>query len=98
MAGCHPHQWSPAQSVTFWSAAEGGRFTSARANFEAYITHNGDLDFFTLHGRTYPLEDVQKLLVRLLHAKCAAAAAPATAPAAAPAAAPTASRRPPFAS
>ena len=34
---------------------------------EAYITHNGDLDFFCLHQITYPLEEVQQLLSALLH-------------------------------
>ena len=33
---------------------------------EAFITHNGDLDFFTVHSRTYPLADVQALLTHLL--------------------------------
>ena len=43
-------------------------FDAAIERSEAYITHNGDLDFFSLHGVTYPLEDVQALLAALLHA------------------------------
>jgi len=41
-------------------------FVGTPRNVEAYITHNGDLDFFIFHGVTYALGDVQRLLARLL--------------------------------
>ena len=40
--------------------------TAARRSVEGFVTHNGDLDFFTLHGTTYSLGDVQRLLGWLL--------------------------------
>ena len=34
---------------------------------EGFITHNGDLDFFSLHGVGYPVPELQQLLAAVLH-------------------------------
>ena len=65
LGGCHPHQWLPRHAQTAWRFADGA-FVSERRIVEGYITHNGDLDFFTVHGITYALSDVQRLLAQLL--------------------------------
>ena len=64
--GCHPHQWLPPQSMTFWRRDESGAYVPARTNLETFITHNGDLDFFEWHSTVYPLDDVFKLLESFL--------------------------------
>ena len=67
--GCHPHQWCPPTSVPVWSwSASEGCFSSRVQTCESFITHNGDLDFFELEGKTYSLEDLQCILPALLHA------------------------------
>lgn len=48
--------------------AQTGTWSQATTNVEGYITHNGDLEFFVLHGTTYPLEDMQAILPAVLHA------------------------------
>ena len=53
----------------WWQEDSDGSWTSATKNVEGYITHNGDLDFYEVHGVVYPLEDVQQLLQALLHSK-----------------------------
>ena len=69
--GCHPHQWSPLAWCRYWrldSSAAGG-YTPVLAPVEAYVTHNGDLDFFRLGDDVdYPLEELQVLLPKLLDA------------------------------
>ena len=65
LSGTHPHQWTPRKFQTYWHEVDGG-MRSSTANVEAYITHNGDLDFFEIHGVVYPLSDVQAILIRLL--------------------------------
>lgn len=65
LGGCHPHQWLPPNLQNAWRFAD-GIFVAERCNVESYITHNGDLDFFTVHGITYALSDVQRLLSKLL--------------------------------
>ena len=54
LGGTHPHQWTPRQAQTHWRGTPGGGMTSELTNVEAYITHNGDLDFFELHGTVSP--------------------------------------------
>ena len=44
-------------------------WTSERLSLEAYITHNGDLDFYEWHGVVYPITDVFIILERVLHVK-----------------------------
>ena len=68
LPGCHPHQWCErAQQLVWEQDAENGKWVAFHRNTECYITHNGDLDYFKLHGTQYPLEDVQTLLVAMLH-------------------------------
>ena len=70
MAGCHPHQWCPSQKVAVWTASPStGAWACSTTPYEGYITHNGDLDFFSMHGIMYPLEQMQILLPAFLHAK-----------------------------
>ena len=67
LSGCHPHQWLPRRLQTVWTLDVRTRtFIAARRSVEGFVTHNGDLDFFTLHGTTYSLGDVQRLLGWLL--------------------------------
>jgi hypothetical protein len=73
LEGCHPHRWTPVQMCVHWRhEASADRWVSGVASVENYITHNGDLDFYELHGVTYPLSDVQKLLPGFLHQPCIA--------------------------
>eukprot|EP00316_Scyphosphaera_apsteinii_P022917 CAMPEP_0119334028 /NCGR_PEP_ID=MMETSP1333-20130426/86522_1 /TAXON_ID=418940 /ORGANISM="Scyphosphaera apsteinii, Strain RCC1455" /LENGTH=1168 /DNA_ID=CAMNT_0007344241 /DNA_START=113 /DNA_END=3619 /DNA_ORIENTATION=+ len=68
LPGCHPHQWTPARMRTVWRHDRlSGQYSACMGNVEAYITHNGDLDFFELHEVVYTLEEVQQLLIHLLH-------------------------------
>jgi hypothetical protein len=67
LSGCHPHQWSRPSQQEHWYVM-GGAYQSTTRNVEAYITHNGDLDFLELHGVVYSLDKIQLLLVSLLHA------------------------------
>ena len=70
--GCHPHQWTPRARQRHWfddlltaqSTGSGFAITSTLANVEAYITHNGDLDFFEIHGVVYPLNEIQMVRAR----------------------------------
>ena len=49
LPGCHPHQWSPPRQLPVWMVVDGS-WVCERRNVEGYITHNGDLDFFEVHG------------------------------------------------
>ena len=53
-AGTHPHQWTPKSTQTFWfdddEWPDACVIKGERRNVEGYITHNGDLDFFEIHG------------------------------------------------
>ena len=40
---------------------------ATKRNVEHFITHNGDLDFFTINGVCYELDQLQQLLPLLLH-------------------------------
>jgi hypothetical protein len=67
--GTHPHRWTPAteRRVYDFSAPESsGKSKSIVApqvvKVVNYITHNGDFDFYTVHGKTYDIEIVQKWL------------------------------------
>jgi hypothetical protein len=67
--GCHPHQWSPLAWCRYWrlDSSAAGSYKSVLAPVEAYVTHNGDLDFFRLGDDVdYPLEELQVLLPKLL--------------------------------
>jgi hypothetical protein len=70
--GTHPHQWTPRQDFTIWSERN-GKWTSERANVEVYITHNGDLDFWTVCGVTYPVDDLFPWVERATHSPCPSA-------------------------
>ena len=66
--GCHPHQWTPPSTRMAWGYDSGsGAFVGRRVNAEGFITHNGDLDFFTINGVCYELDQLQQLLPLLLH-------------------------------
>ena len=65
--GCHPHQWTSKVRQRHWYddveqaevTGSGVAICSRVKNVEAYITHNGDLDFFEVHGTVYSLGDIQ---------------------------------------
>ena len=73
-AGCHPHQWTPRSRQRHWRddmraaqrASHGVAICSDMVNVEAYITHNGDLDFFEMNGVGYDVGDIQWLLAYFL--------------------------------
>lgn len=50
LGGCHPHQWLPRSTRAHWRVGPDGRFVGEPRNVEGYITHNGDLDFFSING------------------------------------------------
>jgi len=57
--GTHPHRWCDGswKRVYSWSTN-----CMEKRWVENYITHNGDFDFYTIRGKTYDLELVQKFL------------------------------------
>jgi hypothetical protein len=66
--GCHPHRWSPPSWVTEWTFNPAiATFVEQHACCEAYVTHNGDLDFFAINGHEYTLAEIQALLPQILH-------------------------------
>ena len=66
--GTHPQQWTPASVQRVWRFDDrSGTYVSEQANVEAFVTHNGDLDFFSIHGQTYAVGELRTLLGRLLH-------------------------------
>jgi hypothetical protein len=68
LAGCHPHQWcQPAVGVVWSCDPLTNNWVRRSTNVEAFISHNGDLDYFRLHGVSYSQEDLQLLLAKLLH-------------------------------
>ena len=68
MDGCHPHSWSAALWQTEWQYSPIKRtYEGHRANVEAFVTHNGDLDYWEVNGHEYPLSEVQKMLPAVLH-------------------------------
>ena len=66
--GCHPHCWSAPTWQTYWRFVASHRgFKSTHACPSAYVTHNGDLDFYVIHGQSYTLAELQGLLPAVLH-------------------------------
>ena len=58
LGGCHPHRWSAPSRRTEWRfVVGGGGFAAAPRNVEGYVTHNGDLDFFTMNGVCYSVRN-----------------------------------------
>lgn len=45
----HPHRFSPPKNARVWRRGPSG-WLSAVENFEVYVTHNGDLDYWPLFG------------------------------------------------
>eukprot|EP00438_Fugacium_kawagutii_P033780 Skav209625 [mRNA] locus=scaffold902:108751:111012:+ [translate_table: standard] len=65
--GVHPHQWSKPQQLNMydgWSEGSLKRKTLSK-NFEIFVTHNGDFDFFEVGGRSYELGSIQAWLERV---------------------------------
>ena len=50
-----------------------GQWHSTHANVEVYITHNGDLDFWTVSGVTYPVDDIFPWLEKTTYSPCPSA-------------------------
>jgi hypothetical protein len=72
MDGTHPHQWTPAAmrwmyefSVQHGETNGLQQLRPRHVSVENYITHNGDFDFYTLNGKTYDIEAIQKWLIRV---------------------------------
>lgn len=67
LKGCHPHQWvSPTQHI-YWSFDTSSHaYVKKTRNVESFITHNGDLDFFSFNGVPYDTEAVQRVLEHIL--------------------------------
>ena len=59
LAGTHPHRWSPSVRHAVWQHFPGGGIQMTVKGVETFVCHNGDLDFYEVHGTTYPLEDVR---------------------------------------
>ena len=56
LEGTHPQQWSPPSKWTCFNTRT-NKFESNRVG--NFVTHNGDFDFFNVHGTTYDLQAVQ---------------------------------------
>jgi hypothetical protein len=74
MDGTHPHQWCAKRMYRLFpfksSAASASKKATIAAHsmpVEKYITHNGDFEFYKIHGKYYDTEDIQKYLVMTLH-------------------------------
>ena len=64
--GTHPHQWTPPRARAVWRGFHAGEPARrvARCHVENFVCHNGDLDFFTVGGKTFDLGTVQEWLPR----------------------------------
>ncbi|XRB03994.1 glutamine amidotransferase type 2 domain-containing protein [Pycnococcus provasolii] len=64
--GTHPHQWTPRKTMSVYVGFDkvDVPIVKKNVNVEHYICHNGDLDFFTVGGRTYDLGAIQQWLQR----------------------------------
>lgn len=64
--GVHPHQWSRPQRLNMYVGWSEGSLCSKTLskNFEIFVTHNGDFDFFDVGGRSYELGSIQAWLER----------------------------------
>lgn len=72
--GTHPQRWTPPAYRRVYNfnivpnGALGSSSSAASTDFarstrvENYVTHNGDFDFYDLHGKTYDLESIQPWL------------------------------------
>jgi hypothetical protein len=77
MQGTHPHQWTPPSYRRVYDFNVSRRdndntqgeqqqphvFVPRIIKVENYITHNGDFEFYTVNGKTYDMENIQKWLV-----------------------------------
>ena len=69
MDGCHPHRWVPASWQQHWKYDDDSRtYVSSHKCVEAFVTHNGDLDYFTINRHEYTLSELQSILPNILHA------------------------------
>jgi hypothetical protein len=59
LEGTHPQQWSPKALRNIYNRKTG---LFEEKWVENYVTHNGDFEFFTHHGKTHDLEVVQQFL------------------------------------
>ena len=62
LSGTHPHRWSPAERYPVWTIRPGEGVAMYFHAVETYVCHNGDLDFFEIHGQVHPLGDVRQLV------------------------------------
>jgi hypothetical protein len=62
----HPHRFSPPRRVKVWRVGADGRWASAVENFELFVTHNGDFDYWPLFGRTRTQREVGLWLRQVL--------------------------------
>lgn len=80
--GTHPHQWSPRKlyrMYPFQSSLASSSLSDSNDDInqiypksnnigvESFITHNGDFEFYKIHGKYYDTEAIQKWLVKTLH-------------------------------
>jgi hypothetical protein len=63
LEGTHPHQWTPPTTRRIYNF-QSNKFQDQTV--ENFITHNGDLDFYQLNGKTYDVEIVLKWLAKVL--------------------------------
>lgn len=70
--GTHPHQWTPRENFGVWTKKK-DQWHLQHTNVEVYITHNGDLDFWTVSGVTYPVDDIFPWLEKATHSPCPSA-------------------------
>ena len=75
MEGTHPHQWTPASHRRVYDfniphddqsnteSRQHKLFLPESTKVENFITHNGDFEFYTVNGKAYDIEVIQKWLV-----------------------------------
>uniref|UniRef100_A0A7S3DUG1 Glutamine amidotransferase type-2 domain-containing protein n=1 Tax=Entomoneis paludosa TaxID=265537 RepID=A0A7S3DUG1_9STRA len=70
LEGTHPHQWTPPEKRrvypldddALWNTTDATKMQPTTRKMSNYITHNGDFDFFKMHGRLASLSKIQKWL------------------------------------
>lgn len=71
LAGTHPHRWSPGTRQAVWTESPAGTGTTMTVQtVETYVCHNGDLDYYEIHGSVKPLEEVRSLVERATGVAC----------------------------
>jgi len=64
----HPHRFSKPRSVKVWRPCLDGGWKSTVENFELFVTHNGDFDYWPVFGRVRTQREIGYWLRQVLGA------------------------------